>query len=169
MSHPVGLGLVAYLAMVSSMISCVEPLPVQVYIPAIKEPTGLIKGGALRPDGMTLTPCSKGRSLTWDVTVIHTLAQTNLAHSQGRIQEFIWGAKPSSPIESWGRSPNRGGEAPENRGGSPSRRREAPENWGQSPNRGRSPRKNGERGLGRGLGEPLPRKCLKNPTSNHSF
>ena len=50
-------------------------------IPAIKEPTGLIKGGALRPDGMTLTPWSEGRSLTWDVTVVHTLAQTNLAHS----------------------------------------------------------------------------------------
>ena len=50
-------------------------------IPAIKEPTGLIKEGALRPDGMTLTPWSEGRSLTWDVTVVHTLAQNNLAHS----------------------------------------------------------------------------------------
>ena len=50
-------------------------------IPAHKEPTGLIKGGTLRPDGMTLTPWSEGRSLTWDVTVVHTLSQTNLAHS----------------------------------------------------------------------------------------
>ena len=46
--------------------------------------------------------------------------------------------------QNWGRSPNRG--------------REAPENWGRSPNRGRSPRFSGGRGLGRGLGEPLPRK-----------
>ena len=104
--------------------------------------------------------------------------------NQGRIQEFILrGAKPRSPIESWGRSPNRGREAPEYRGRSPSRGREAPEyrgrspsrgreapeNWGRSPNRGRSPRKSGGRGLGRGLGEPLPRKFLKNQTWNHSF
>ena len=80
-----------------------------------------------------------------------------LCMSQGRIQEFILGgAKPRSPIESQGRSPNRGREAPEYRGRSPSRGREAHENWGRSPNRGRSPRKNGGRGLGRGLGEPLP-------------
>ena len=111
---------------------------------------------------------------------------TTLLHCpmQGRIQEFILGgAKPRSPIESWGRSPNRGREAPEYRGRSPSRGREAPEyrgrspsrgleapeNWGRSPNRGRSPRKSGGRGLGRGLGEPLPRKFLKNQTWNHSF
>ena len=50
-------------------------------IPAIKEPTGLIKAGALRPDGMTLTPWSEGQSLTWDVTVVHTLSQTNLVRS----------------------------------------------------------------------------------------
>ena len=82
---------------------------------------------------------------------------------------FLGGAKPRSPIESWGRSPNRGREGPEYRGRSPSRGREAPENWGRSPNRGRSPRKSGGRGLGRGLGEPLPRKFLKNQTWNHSF
>ena len=82
---------------------------------------------------------------------------------------YFGGAKPRSLIESWGRSPNRGREAPEYRGRSPSRGRKAPENWGRSPNRGRSPRKSGGRGLGRGLGEPLPRKFLKNKTRNHSF
>ena len=35
---------------------------------------------------------------------------------------------------------------------------------GEARNRGRSPRKSGGRGLGRGLGEPLPRKFLKNQT-----
>ena len=30
---------------------------------------------------MTLTPWSEGRSLTWDVTLVHTLSQTNLVHS----------------------------------------------------------------------------------------
>ena len=49
------------------------------------------------------------------------------------------------------------------------RGREAPENWGRSPNRGRSPRHSGGRGLGRGLGEPLPRKFLKIEIWNHSF
>ena len=93
------------------------------------------------------------------------LKYIKLMQSRGRIQEFILGgAKPRSPIESWGRSPNRGREAPEYRGRSPSRGREAPENWGRSPNRGQSPRKSGGRGLGRGLGEPLPRKFLKNQT-----
>ena len=56
---------------------------------------------------------------------------------------YFWGAKLRSPMESWGRSPNRGREAPEYRGRSPSRGREAPENWGRSPDRGRSPRKIG--------------------------
>ena len=32
---------------------------------------------------------------------------------------YFGGAKPRSPIESWGRSPNRGREAPEYRGRSP--------------------------------------------------
>ena len=50
-------------------------------IPAMKEPTGLVKGCALRPDGLTLIPWAEGRSLAWDVTVTPTLAPTNLVHS----------------------------------------------------------------------------------------
>ena len=53
-------------------------------IPAMKEPTGLVKGCALRPDGLTLIPWAEGRSLAWGVTVTqytHTLAPTNLVHS----------------------------------------------------------------------------------------
>ena len=50
-------------------------------IPAMKEPTGLVEGCALRPDGLTLIPWAEGRSLAWDVTVTHTLAPTNLVHS----------------------------------------------------------------------------------------
>ena len=81
---------------------------------------------------------------------------------QGRIQEFILGgAKPRSPIERWGRSPNRGREAPEYRGRSPSRGREAPENWGRSPNRGRSPRKIGGRVWGGGSVSPSPENFWK--------
>ena len=50
-------------------------------IPAMKEPTGLVKGCALRPDGLTTISWAEGRSLAWDVTVTHTLAPTNLVHS----------------------------------------------------------------------------------------
>ena len=89
--------------------------------------------------------------------------QIKLGGPQGRIQEFILGgAKPRSPIESWGRSPNRGREAPNYRGRSPSRGREAPENWGRSPNRGRSPRKSrGEGVWGGGSVSPSPENFWK--------
>ena len=50
-------------------------------MPVIKKPTGLIPGTDLRPDGLTLIPWSSGRCLTWDVTVIDTLAPSNLNHS----------------------------------------------------------------------------------------
>jgi hypothetical protein len=50
-------------------------------MPVMKEPTGLIPGTDLRPDGLTLIPWSSGRCLTWDVTVIDTLAPSNLNHS----------------------------------------------------------------------------------------
>ena len=58
--------------------------------------------------------------------------------------------KSSSSIECWGRSPNRGREAPD-----------------KCPNR--SPRINEGGVLGRGLGEPLPRKFKKNRTLNHAL
>ena len=50
-------------------------------MPVMKEPTGLIPGTDLRPDGLTLIPWSSGKCLTWDVTVIDTLAPSNLNHS----------------------------------------------------------------------------------------
>ena len=95
--------------------------------------------------------------------IIKMYLNWRIAYSiQGRIQEFILGgAKPRSPIESWGRSPNRGREAPEYRGRSPSRGREAPENWGRSPNRGRSPRKSGGGVWGGGSVSPSPENFWK--------
>ena len=53
-------------------------------IPAIKEPTGLVREDGKRPDGLTLVPWSAGKSLTWDVTVADTLAQTNLPQTVHR-------------------------------------------------------------------------------------
>ncbi|ESO03331.1 hypothetical protein HELRODRAFT_173618 [Helobdella robusta] len=44
-------------------------------IPTIKEPTGLMEEGSLRPDGYTISPWAQGRSLAWDVTFLHTMAE----------------------------------------------------------------------------------------------
>jgi len=39
-------------------------------IPAIKEPSGLVRDDGKRPDGSTLIPRLAGKSLAWDVTVV---------------------------------------------------------------------------------------------------
>ena len=41
-----------------------------------KEPAGLLRGDGKRPNGLTLVPWQSGRSLTWDVTVVDTLASS---------------------------------------------------------------------------------------------
>ena len=45
-------------------------------IPATKEPVGLTRSDGKRPDGLTLTPWQAGKPLTWDVTVVSTLADS---------------------------------------------------------------------------------------------
>ena len=45
-------------------------------VPSTKEPAGLFRGDGKRPDGLTLVPWQSGRSLTWDVTVVDTLANS---------------------------------------------------------------------------------------------
>jgi hypothetical protein len=47
-------------------------------IPAVKEPTGLYRSDGKRPDGMSLVPWRQGRPVTWEVTVINTMAESNL-------------------------------------------------------------------------------------------
>ncbi|ESO01930.1 hypothetical protein HELRODRAFT_161132 [Helobdella robusta] len=44
-------------------------------IPTIKEPTGFMEEGSLRPDGYTISPWAQKRSLAWDVTFPHTMAK----------------------------------------------------------------------------------------------
>ncbi|ESO10525.1 hypothetical protein HELRODRAFT_183557 [Helobdella robusta] len=51
------------------------------YIPAIKEPAGLISNRNIRPDGYIVTPWSDGRCLTWDVTFPHTLADRYISNT----------------------------------------------------------------------------------------
>ena len=102
---------------------------------------------------------------TWTRTRTRDLLDSDLDSSPAQSLAdpgiYFGGAKPRSPIESWGRSPNRGREAPENRGRSPSRGREAPENWGRSPNRGRSPRKKRGEGSGEGARWAPPQKIFE--------
>jgi len=50
-------------------------------VPSTKEPNGLCFTDDRRPDGMTLIPWSSGRSVTWDVTVINTLADSYISTS----------------------------------------------------------------------------------------
>ena len=42
------------------------------------EPVGIIRKDGRRPDGLTLTPWSRGRVLAWDFTCISRLANSNL-------------------------------------------------------------------------------------------
>ena len=50
-------------------------------IPSVKEPNGLSRGDGKRPDGVTMIPWARGRSLTWDVTVPDTLAPSHVTDS----------------------------------------------------------------------------------------
>ena len=43
-------------------------------IPATKEPAGVSREGGKRPDGLALVPLQGGRCLTWDATIVDTLA-----------------------------------------------------------------------------------------------
>jgi len=59
-------------------------------VPVTKEPGGLVRIDGKRPDGLTLIPWQDGRPLTWDVTVVSTLADSYLHftfHSAGSAAE----------------------------------------------------------------------------------
>jgi len=45
-------------------------------VPVTKEPVGLTRLDGKRPDGLTLIPWQGGKPLTWDVTVVSTLADS---------------------------------------------------------------------------------------------
>ena len=47
-------------------------------IASVKEPTGLLAGSNLRPDGATLIPWARGKCLAWDATTPDTLASSHL-------------------------------------------------------------------------------------------
>ena len=50
-------------------------------IPAVLEPPGICRSDGKRPDGMTLIPWNKGKSLVWDATCVDTLAPSHVSSS----------------------------------------------------------------------------------------
>jgi len=48
-------------------------------IPSTKEPSGLSRTDGKRPDGLSLIPWASGKPVTWDVTVIHPLAESYIS------------------------------------------------------------------------------------------
>ena len=50
-------------------------------VPVVKEPLGILRNDGKRPDGLTLVPWRGGKALTWDVTVVTTLAESYLPAS----------------------------------------------------------------------------------------
>ncbi len=47
-------------------------------IPSTLEPIGLLRNDGRRPDGATIIPWSRGKSLAWDFTCVHRLAASHL-------------------------------------------------------------------------------------------
>ena len=54
-------------------------------IPSTKEPTGLLRGCGKRPDGLTLVPWQAGKCLTWNATVVDTLASSYVSVTATRV------------------------------------------------------------------------------------
>src|SRR6218665_723766 len=54
---------------------------VQMYVPSMKEPSGLLRIDGKWPDGATLIPWSAGRYMAWDTTVVHTCAASYLSQT----------------------------------------------------------------------------------------
>ena len=47
-------------------------------VPALLEPRGLDRGDGRRPDGITITPFSSGKSLVWDATCTNTFSSSHV-------------------------------------------------------------------------------------------
>jgi hypothetical protein len=75
LSCGLGPGRIARHAIINDLIS--RSLT-QAGIPNIREPPGLSRTDGRRPDGLTLIPWRRGRSLVWDATIIDTVAPSYL-------------------------------------------------------------------------------------------
>ena len=62
-------------------------------LPSVLEPPGLDRGDGSRPDGITVFPFSRGRSLVWDCTCVDTFAETHLAKAATEAGSIANGAE----------------------------------------------------------------------------
>ena len=49
--------------------------------PTVLEPLGLNRDNGMRPDGITLLPFSRGKTLAWDATCVNTFTRSLVNHS----------------------------------------------------------------------------------------
>ena len=63
------------------MIDIIKRTLTSVAIPCVLEPPGLSSNDGKRPDGMTTIPWQRGKPLTWDVTVVDSLAPSRRLQS----------------------------------------------------------------------------------------
>ena len=62
----------------SAMNDVVKRALLKAGLPSVLEPPGLDRGDGSRPDGITVFPFSRGRSLVWDCTCVDTFAGVHL-------------------------------------------------------------------------------------------
>ena len=55
-----------------------------IQIPAKLEPTGLCRSDGTRPDGISITPWSRGKALVWDATCHDSFAASNISLSSSK-------------------------------------------------------------------------------------
>ena len=67
--------------------------------PAAKEPAGLLRDDGKRPNGFTLVPWQNGRCLTWNATMVNTLATCYLASTSSHNCSTAEGASIRNKIE----------------------------------------------------------------------
>ena len=65
----------------TALNSIIHKALVSANIPSTLEPRGLSRTDGKRPDGLTITPWSRGRALVWDVTCWDSFAPSNLTLS----------------------------------------------------------------------------------------
>ena len=53
-------------------------------MPAVKEPINLMRDDNKRPDGTTLLPWARGKSMAWDVTVPDTYAESHIGNAASK-------------------------------------------------------------------------------------
>lgn len=65
----------------SAMNDVVKRALLKAGLPSVLEPSGMDRGDGSRPDGITVFPFSRGRSLVWDCTCVDTYAESHLNQS----------------------------------------------------------------------------------------